>query len=294
MSGNETWKPLMTLCSLLATFEKDLPSKTSPNSKDSAAEVRKSLNSYMDATNNLVKGLATVIEEISKDYLEEKNTRTKLSKSADTLCSNQTSAAALNGIKDLKTDLLSSMRSFTIHDVDNNSLPEPPSGLKFITKAQFADFLKIPKNLQTDLSFNRFNKKNSGKSTLIVKCKDINNKMDIEKIVKTSYKTASNLPKYVHHFVKKIRPLYVSLGTKLSNVSCADPFIMIKPTRNGDKLSVFSKDHSNPDSIWEFVESLNLPYPKNIIDSGHLSQTCKSSFLSSSDINQCVAANYEL
>ena len=72
MSGNETWKPLMTLCTLLATFEKDLPSKTSPNTKDSAAEVRKSLNSYMDATNNLVKGLATVIEEISKHYLDEK------------------------------------------------------------------------------------------------------------------------------------------------------------------------------------------------------------------------------
>ena len=82
----------MTLCSLLATFKKDLPSKTSPNTKDSAAEVRKSLSFYMDATNNLVKGLATVIEEISKDYLEEKNARTKLSKSANTLCSHQTSA----------------------------------------------------------------------------------------------------------------------------------------------------------------------------------------------------------
>ena len=86
----------MTLCSLLATFEKALPSKASPNTKDSAAEVRKSLNAYMDATNNLVKGLANVIEEISNDYLEEKNVRTKLSKSADNLCSNQTSAAASN------------------------------------------------------------------------------------------------------------------------------------------------------------------------------------------------------
>ena len=78
----------------------------------------------------------------------------------------------------------------------------------------------------------------------------------MEKLVRKNCKTSANLPKYVHNFVSKIRPLYVELGSKLSNITCNDPYIMICPSHTGDKLAVFSKDHTNSDAEWNF-ESLS-------------------------------------
>ena len=281
----ETWKPILTLYTLLSTFEESRP-------KESSKKTAVDFNKYMEATNTVIKGLVDVIIEIANDYEQEKLVRSNLSKSADTLCSNQTASKAAIGLKDIKLDFQNSMRSFTIHNFENSDLPEPPTGLQFNTKAQIADTLKIPKDMQKDISFNKFAKKNSNTSTLIVRCPDINSKNEMEKIIRKSHKTSANLPKYIFSFVKKIRPLYVKLGDKLNNISCPDPYIMIRPTRAGDKLAVFSKDHTLNDASWNLVENLNIPYPAEIINSGHLTQTCKSRFLSDDEINICIPKSF--
>ena len=161
----------------------------------------------MHSTNKLIDGLVEVLTEIVQDYDSEKKSRSKLSDCADTLRSNQVSSSAFAGIKELKSDLLKSMNSFAIHDFDNSTSPELSDGARFHSETQIADTLKFPKNIQNDLTIKKFTKKNSNASTLIVNCSNINTKAEKEKLVRKNCKTSANLPKYVHNFVTKIRPL---------------------------------------------------------------------------------------
>ena len=63
---------------------------------------------------------------------------------------------------------------------------------------------------------------------------------------------------------------------------------MIRPNRDGDKLVIFPKDISQPDAKWIFVENLALPYPKDLVSSDNLRQTCSSNFLDEDVINAAI------
>ena len=283
--GEEGWKPLLTLCSILSTFEAERPNKCSGRKIE---DVKDTLNLHIEATNKLLTGLTRVIEEIGNDFNTEKSQRAKLSKDSDILLANQTAAKASEGIKDLKSDLTNSMHTFAIHNLDNSILPNPPNSNIFNTKSQFGEILNIPSDLLKDMSFNHFKRKSSTTSTLIVKCPDMNTKYETEKIVRSKFKTSINLPKYIFQFVKKLRPLYVKRGKGLDKISCDDPYILIKPTKNCDKLCVLAKDHSKNDSTWIILETLNLPYPRDIVDTQSLSQRCISKILSEEEISSCI------
>ena len=285
MGETPAWKPLINLCSLLTTFQEEKPKtfKTKSN-----AETNEVLKKYADCTDRLLEGIVRVVEEISNEFIKEKSCRESLQKDAEVISNNQNATKAASILKDCKADLLESTHTFTIHDVNYSLLPELEENKKFHTKTQLADFLKIPKDMQQQCNISSFKKKNSEKSTFIVRCDELKNKIELEKIVRASFKTSVNLPKYLYAFVKKIRPRYVELGRKLKVVNCEAPYIMIRPNREGDKLVVFAKDISQTDAKWNFVENLSLPYPNDIISSGNISQICSSNFLDEDIINAAI------
>ena len=285
MPDTFAWKPLINICSLLTAFQNEKPKTFKAKT---IAKTNELLKKYADCTDRLLEGIVKVVEEISQEFVKEKSCRQSLQKDAEVISSNQTATKAASILKECKADLLESTRTFTIHDIDYSLLPELEANKKFHSKTQLADFLKIPKEQQQHCNISSFKKKNSEKSTFIVKCTELKSKIEIEKIVKASFKTSVNLPKYLYTFVKKIRPRYVELGSKLKVVNCEAPYIMIRPNRDGDKLVVFAKDISQPDAKWNFVENLSLPYPKDIVTSGNMTQICSSNFLDEGVINAAI------
>ena len=238
--SNEGWKPMMTLCSLLTTFKSDRPKKFYGTNR----ELIEQLNLYALCTEKLLDGIIEVFDEISQEKMNDKTSRDNLEKNADIIASNQASNAASNMLNSCKNEMLNAARTFAIHDFDMSILPELDSDQKFHSKNQIADALKIPKDAQRDIQISTFRKKNAKSSTLIVKCTDFDKKTQIERNVRSNFKTSLNLPKYLYQFVKKMRPLYVNLGSKIEKISCPDPYILIRPNKDCDKLCSSERSYS--------------------------------------------------
>ena len=63
--GEEVWKPLLTLCSILSTFEAERPKRVTGRKIE---DVKHTLNMQVEATNKPLSGLTRVTEEIGNDF----------------------------------------------------------------------------------------------------------------------------------------------------------------------------------------------------------------------------------
>ena len=284
----DAWQPMLKIAAILTTFKDEIPKiDKADKSKMTPTLCFQHLCAYTEATSKVIEELGIVISDMAGDIHKEMEERCKLDETANSIKANQAMNDANQGIQVAKNQLIESMCSFTVHNFDSNLIPDSANIQK-----KCKEIFKIPSIYNNHVSFRNFKKRGSQVSTLIVKCSDFLTKSAIESCVKTSHKTSINFPRYVHHFVKKIRPLYVNLGKKIDNNDAIKPFIFIKPNSAGDKLIISCKDPNESNAQWKFVECINIPYPVNIIESGHVTQTCKSKYLKDDEIKECCPPSF--